>query len=70
MIEDKYKVAAKYIETGVEGIERTGIKVLAMRDRLAAWTSFDTPASVEGTPRPRRSRTAWPRPSSTWPWAT
>jgi hypothetical protein len=33
MIEEKYKVAAKYIETGVEGIKRTGIKVLAMRDR-------------------------------------
>lgn len=33
MIEEKYKTAAEYIETGVEGIRRTGIKVLAMRDR-------------------------------------
>jgi hypothetical protein len=33
MIEEKYKAAAEYIETGVEGIKRTGIKVLAMRDR-------------------------------------
>jgi hypothetical protein len=33
MIEEKYKVTAKYVETGVEGIQRTGIKVLAMKDR-------------------------------------
>jgi acyl-coenzyme A thioesterase PaaI-like protein len=33
MIEDKYRVAAEYIEKGVEGIRRTGIQVLAMRDR-------------------------------------
>jgi len=33
MIEDKYKVTAGYVETGVEGIQRTGIKVLAMKDR-------------------------------------
>ncbi len=33
MIEDKYKLTAEYTETGVEGIRRTGIKVLAMRDR-------------------------------------
>ena len=32
MIEEKYKVAAGYVESGVEGIKRTGIKVLAMRD--------------------------------------
>ena len=32
MIEEKYKVAAEYVETGVEGIKRTGIKVLAMKD--------------------------------------
>ena len=33
MIEEKYKVAAGYVEAGVEGIRRTGIKVLAMKDR-------------------------------------
>jgi hypothetical protein len=33
MIEDKYEVTAQYIETGVEGIKRTGIKVLGLRDR-------------------------------------
>ena len=33
MIEDKYKAVAGYVESGVEGIKRTGIKVLAMRDR-------------------------------------
>ena len=33
MIEDKYKTAAEYVESGVEGIRRTGLKVLAMRDR-------------------------------------
>lgn len=33
MIEEKYNVVADYVETGVEGIKRTGIKVLAMRDR-------------------------------------
>jgi hypothetical protein len=33
MIEEKYKVTAEYVETGVEGIQRTGIKVLAMKDR-------------------------------------
>ncbi len=33
MIEDKYKAVAEYVESGVEGIKRTGIKVLAMRDR-------------------------------------
>jgi len=33
MIEEKYKVAAEYVESGVEGIKRTGMKVLAMRDR-------------------------------------
>jgi hypothetical protein len=33
MIEERYKAAAEYVETGVEGIKRTGIKVLAMRDR-------------------------------------
>jgi hypothetical protein len=33
MIEEKYKVTAGYVETGVEGIKRTGIKVLAMKDR-------------------------------------
>jgi penicillin amidase len=31
------------------GAERMG-KVLEMRERLAAWTSFDTPAAVEGEP--------------------
>ena len=33
MIEENYKVVAEYVETGVEGIKRTGIKVLAMKDR-------------------------------------
>ena len=33
MIEDKYKKVAEYVETGVEGIKRTGLKVLEMRDR-------------------------------------
>ena len=33
MIEEKYKVVAEYIETGVEGIKRTGIKAAALRDR-------------------------------------
>jgi hypothetical protein len=33
MIEEKYRVAAEYVESGVEGIRRTGMKVLAMRDR-------------------------------------
>ncbi len=33
MIEEKYKTVAEYVETGVEGIKRTGIKALAMRDR-------------------------------------
>jgi hypothetical protein len=32
VIEEKYNVVAEYVETGVEGIKRTGIKVLAMRD--------------------------------------
>ena len=32
MIEEKYKVAADYVESGVEGIKRTGLKVLDMRD--------------------------------------
>ena len=33
MIEDKYKKVAEYVETGVEGLKRTGLKVLEMRDR-------------------------------------
>ena len=33
MIEDKYKAVAEYVESGVEGIKRTGLRVLAMRDR-------------------------------------
>ncbi len=33
MIEEKYKVVAEYIETGVEGIKRTGIQAAALRDR-------------------------------------
>lgn len=33
MIEAKYRVAARYVETGVEGIRRTGLRVLEMRDR-------------------------------------
>ncbi len=33
MIEDKYKVMAEYVETGIEGIKRTGIRALALRDR-------------------------------------
>ncbi len=33
MIEAKYKPMANYVETGVEGIARTGIRVLAMKDR-------------------------------------
>ncbi|MEW6440205.1 MAG: YiiD C-terminal domain-containing protein [bacterium] len=35
MIEDKYKAIAQFVETGVEGIRRTGLKVLEMRDRYA-----------------------------------
>jgi hypothetical protein len=33
MIEGKYKAMAEYVESGIEGIRRTGIKVLEMRDR-------------------------------------
>jgi thioesterase domain-containing protein len=33
MIEGKYRHAARYVETGVEGIRRTGLRVLEMRDR-------------------------------------
>ncbi|MBN1613733.1 MAG: YiiD C-terminal domain-containing protein [Deltaproteobacteria bacterium] len=35
MIEEKYRYAAEYTETGIEGIRRTGIKVLELRDRYA-----------------------------------
>jgi len=35
MIEDRYKPFAEYAETGVEGIKRTGIKVLEMRNCYA-----------------------------------
>ena len=35
MIEEKYQYAAEYTETGIEGIRRTGIKVLELRDRYA-----------------------------------
>ena len=33
MIEEKYKALALYVESGIEGIRRTGLKVLALRDR-------------------------------------
>ena len=33
MIEEKYKAVAGYVESGVEGIRRTGLRVLEMRDR-------------------------------------
>ena len=33
MIEEKYKTVSEYVESGVEGIKRTGLKVLEMRDR-------------------------------------
>ena len=33
MIEKKYQTMAEYVESGVEGIKRTGLKVLEMRDR-------------------------------------
>lgn len=38
MIEEKYAEVAHYAETGVEGIRRTGLKVLEMRDRYAKVT--------------------------------
>lgn len=33
MIEEKYKALALYIESGIEGIRRTGLKVIALRER-------------------------------------
>ena len=33
MVEEKYKVLAGYVESGIEGIRRTGLKVLSLRDR-------------------------------------
>ena len=33
MIEEKYKSLATYVESGIEGIRRTGLKVLALQDR-------------------------------------
>lgn len=33
MIEEKYKALAGYVESGIEGIRRTGLKVLSLRDR-------------------------------------
>jgi acyl-coenzyme A thioesterase PaaI-like protein len=33
MILEKYKALADYVESGIEGIRRTGLKVLALRDR-------------------------------------
>jgi Putative thioesterase (yiiD_Cterm) len=33
MIEEKYKAMAAYVESGVEAIRRTGLRVLEMRDR-------------------------------------
>lgn len=33
MIDEKYKALAMFVESGIEGIRRTGIKVLFMRER-------------------------------------
>jgi len=33
MIEEKYKALAGYVESGIEGIRRTGLKVTSLRDR-------------------------------------
>lgn len=33
LIEEKYKVLAFYVESGIESIRRTGLKVLSLRDR-------------------------------------
>jgi hypothetical protein len=33
MIEEKYKALALYVESGIEGIRRTGLKVLSLRER-------------------------------------
>jgi hypothetical protein len=33
MIEEKYKALALYVESGIEGIRRTGLKVLTLRER-------------------------------------
>ena len=33
MIEEKYKSLAAYVESGIEGIRRTGLKVVVLRDR-------------------------------------
>jgi len=39
------------LETTVAGIDAADMaKITDMRDRLVGWTSFDTPAAVEGTP--------------------
>ena len=35
MIEEKYKLAADFALTSIEGIKRTGIKLVEMRDRYA-----------------------------------
>lgn len=36
MIEEKYQLVADFAVSGVEGIKRTGMKVLALRDRYAS----------------------------------
>lgn len=33
VIEEKYKALAGYVESGIEGIRRTGLKVISLRDR-------------------------------------
>jgi len=33
MIEEKFKALALYVESGIEGIRRTGLKVLSLRER-------------------------------------
>ena len=33
MIDEKYKALALFVESGIEGIRRTGLKVLSLRDR-------------------------------------
>lgn len=35
MIEEKYQIVADFAVSAVEGIKRTGMKVLALRDRYA-----------------------------------
>jgi hypothetical protein len=35
MIEEKYRGAAEFAQSSIEGIRRTGLRILAMRDRYA-----------------------------------